>query len=425
MRRALIVVFVATALRAPSACGVDEYEQPPIEYSASTPNNSVSDLQAQLERNAVSLKYEPKQGYLRSLLEKLEIDASSQVLVFSKTSEQRDRISPRTPRAIYFNDNVYVGYCHNGSIIEVSIADPSLGAVFYTIDQKNQAKPTIERQTQRCLQCHGTSQTDNIPGFMMRSLYVNRSGLPILSEGGHYVDDTTKLEDRWGGWYVTGRLNRQAHLGNLIVRDASAPKPWKTDSNDLIDLHDQIRVDNYLTPHSDAVALMILAHQTYVHNLITKANFTARQALRYQAEFNRALGNPLDEKLESVTHRIESAGDKLLAGLLFVDEARIEKPIGGSTEFAERFVQAGPRDRKGRSLREFDLNTRLFKFPCSFLIYSSTFDALPTPMKSYIATRLKDILEARGGDSFSHLSADDRQAILEILRDTKPELWAE
>ena len=177
MHRALPLIFAMTALLASFAAGADEFEQPPIEYSANTPHNCVSDLQAQLERNSVSLKYEPKQGYLRDLLEKLKIDPASQVLVFSKTSEQRDRISPRTPRAIYFNDDVYVGYCHNGNIIEVSIADPSLGAVFYTVDQKDQAKPAIERQTQRCLQCHGTSQTDNIPGFMMRSLYVDRGGL--------------------------------------------------------------------------------------------------------------------------------------------------------------------------------------------------------------------------------------------------------
>jgi hypothetical protein len=426
MQRALTLILAMSAPWASFAWGADEYEQPPIEYSTSTPHNCVSELQAKLERNSVSLKYEPKKGYLRDLLEKLRIDPTSQVLVFSKTSEQRDRISPRTPRAIYFNDDVYVGYCHNGNILEVSIADPSLGAVFYTVDQKVKTKPVVERQTQRCLQCHGTSQTDNIPGFMMRSLYVDRGGQPILSEGGHYVDDTTPLKDRWGGWYVTGKLNGQQHLGNLIIRDRSAPKPWPDDpSHDVTELHNQISVENYLTPHSDAAALMVLAHQTYVHNLITKANFTARQALRYQVEFNRALGNPPDEKLESVTHRIESAGDKLVAGLLFLDEAPIEKPIGGSSGFVETFVQAGPRDKKGRSLRDFDLTSRLFKYPCSYLIYSRAFDELPPPMKSYVAVRLKDILEGGGGDSVSHLSADDRQSILEILRETKPDLWAE
>jgi hypothetical protein len=426
MHQALPFILVMTGLLASFAQGADDYEQPPIEYSTSTPQNCVSDLQAQFENNSVSLKYEPEQGYLRDLLEKLKVDPVSQVLVFSKTSEQRDRIAPRTPRAIYFNDDVYVGYCHNGDVIELSVADSALGAVFYTVDQRDNTKPALERQTQRCLQCHGTSQTDNIPGFMMRSLYVDGGGQPILSEGGRYVDDTTPLADRWGGWYVTGKLNGQQHLGNLIIRDRSAPKPWRDDaSHDVTELHNQISVGNYLTPHSDAVALMILSHQTYVHNLITKANFTARQALRYQVEFNRALGNPPDEKLESVTHRIEGAGDKLVAGLLFVDEAPIERPIEGNSGFAEKFVQAGPRDKKGRSLRDFDLHTRLFRYPCSYLIYSRGFDELPPPMKSYVAARLKDILEGGGGDSFSHLSADDRQAILEILRDTKPDLWAE
>lgn len=424
MHPALPIILVMTGLLASFAWGADEYEQPPIEYSTSAPQNCVSDLQAQFESSSVSLKYEPEQGYLRDLLAKLKVDPVSQVLVFSKTSEQRDRIAPHTPRAIYFNDDVYVGYCHNGGIIEVCVADPALGAVFYTVDQKVTAKARLERQTQRCLQCHGTSQTDNIPGFMMRSLYVDRGGQPILSEGSHYVDDTTPLADRWGGWYVTGKLNGQPHLGNLIIRDRGAPKPWGDDpSHDVTELQNEISVGSYLTPYSDAVALMILSHQTYVHNLITKANFTARQALRYQVEFNRALGNAPDEKLESVTHRIEGAGDKLVAGLLFVGEAPIERPIEGSSGFAEKFMQAGPRDKKGRSLRDFDLHNRLFKYPCSYLIYSRAFDELPPPMKSYVAGRLKDILEDGGGDSFSHLSADDRQAILEILRDTKPDLW--
>lgn len=426
MRRTLLLILaIVTSPKLP-AFAIDEFEQPPIEYSGSTPQNCVSTLQTALDRGDISVEYEPTFGYLRDLLKQLKIDPTSQVLVFSKTSKQRDRISPRTPRAIYFNDDTYVGYCHDGEILEVSVADPSLGAVFYSVDQNIQEKPTIVRETQSCLQCHGTSQTGNIPGFMMRSVYVDRGGLPILSEGGHYVDDTTPLEDRWGGWYVTGNLSGQQHLGNLIIGNQNAPRPWARDSaKEISDLSDQISVKNYLTPHSDAVALMVLAHQAYVHNLITKANFTTRQALRYQAEFNRALGKPEDEPLESVNHRIATAGDRLVAGLLFVDEARIEKPIAGGSGFAQKFAQSGPRDDQGRSLREFDLSSRLFKYPCSYLIYSRAFDELPSPMKSYVATRLKDILEGAGGDSFHHLSTHDRQAIVEILRDTKPNLWAE
>jgi hypothetical protein len=407
------------------AIGADEFEHPPIEYSASTPDNCISELQSAIEQDEVTLKRDSKQGYLGDLLEKLKISPTSQLLVFSKTSKQRDRIGPRTPRAIYFNDDVYVGYCHNGGEIEVSIADPHLGAVFYTLDQNSHEKPAIVRQTQSCLQCHGTTQTDEIPGFLMRSLYVDGSGLPILSEGGHYVDYTTPLADRWGGWYVTGNFGGQRHLGNLIIRDRDAPKPWKSEnSQDVADLSDRISASDYLTPYSDAVALMVFAHQTYVHNLITKANFTARQALSYQAMFSRALGKSDNEPLESVTHRIESAGEKLVQGLLFANEARIENPIRGSSGFAEKFVQIGPRDTKGRSLREFDLEKRLFKYPCSYLIYSRSFDELPPVMKNYVAKRFKDILAGNGGDEYPHLSLTDRQSIAEILRDTKPELWA-
>src|SRR5262245_34841740 len=260
----LLLLIAIASVWTPPALAIDEFEQPPIEYSASTPHNCVSDLQAALDSNAVSLAYEPQQGYLPDLLKQLKIDPTSQVLVFSKTSKQRTHISPRTPRAIYFNDDVYVGYCHNGEIMEVAVADPSLGAVFYSIDQNDQQKPAIVRQTESCLQCHGSSQTDNIPGFMMRSVYVDRGGLPILSEGGHYVDDTTPLEDRWGGWYVTGSLSGQQHLGNLIIRDQDAPRPWGSEPpKEVADLSDEISVKNYLTPYSDAVALMVFAHQTY------------------------------------------------------------------------------------------------------------------------------------------------------------------
>src|SRR5262245_11770265 len=194
--RTLAPALLATVLASSFALGDDLFEQPPIQYSASIPDNDVSRLQAAIARKEVSLKYEPRFGYLKDLLEKLKISPESQVLVFSKTSAQRDRISPRTPRAIYFNDDAYVGYCDNGNVIEVAIADPKLGAVFYTIKQAAKAKPALARQTQNCLQCHGTAQTDEIPGFLMRSVYVDTAGLPILSEGGHYVDDTTSLEDR-------------------------------------------------------------------------------------------------------------------------------------------------------------------------------------------------------------------------------------
>jgi len=408
-----------------AAFGIDEFEQAPINYSQSTPKNRVSQLQSRLDRGEVKLSRDDRFGYLASLLQALDVQRDSQTLVFSKTSMQRGRITPQTPRALYFNDDVYVGYCHEGQVLEISAVDPQLGAVFYTLDQTEVESPKFVRQTDSCLLCHGSSQTDNIPGHRVRSLYVDSSGQPVLALGSHRVDHTTPIEDRWGGWYVTGSHGSQTHLGNLVVAGLNASPPFDNASgHNLLDLSSRFPTERYLTPHSDIVALMVLEHQTLVHNLLTQANYKARQALHYEAEFNRSMKEPPTNRLDSTTARIHSAGDKLLEGLLFVDEAKLKAPIKGSTEFAKQFVQSGPRDRRGRSLRDFDLTSRMFKYPCSYLIDSDAFDQLPTLMKSYVAQRLHEVLTSKSkDDKFAHLSQADRLAILEILSETKPELW--
>jgi hypothetical protein len=411
-----------------SACWADdEFELAPIEYSKSRPANDVSALQSQLDSGEQKLQHDKRWGYLPALLDALKIPADSQMLVFSKTSMQRSRISPRTPRALYFNDDVYVGYCQNGNVIELSAADPKLGMVFYTLEQQEAARPALTRQTQSCLQCHATSSVDGIPGLLARSLFVGPSGLPMLSEGSHRVDHTTPMKDRWGGWYVTGEHGDQPHLGNLVVRDRDAIHPVKNDQgHNVVDLSDRLRVENYLTPHSDIVALMVFEHQVLVHNLLTKANFETRRALHYQAELNRALGEPETNQLESTTRRIQNAGDQLVEALLFSEEAEIKAPIKGTSAFTKLFSESGPRDSQGRSLRDFDLRTRLFRYPCSYLIYSSAFDALPPEMKTYVAARLRGVLTGEVRDeAFYHLAAADRQAILEILTETKPDLWSQ
>jgi len=425
MRQTLLCVMIAVVLNPVSVRAKDEFELSPIEYSRASPDNRVSQLQSRMSREDVVLPRKDGLGYLPALLEALQIPTESQMLVFSKTSMQRDRISPRTPRAIYFNDDAYVGYCHAGEVIEVLAADPQLGAVFYTLEQKEASRPTLTRQTQSCLQCHGTTQVDGIPGLLARSVFVGASGLPILSEGSHRVDHTTPIKDRWGGWYVTGKHGEQPHLGNLVIRDRDAPRSF-TNENDLniVDLSDRLRLTNYLTPHSDIVALMVFEHQVLVHNLLAKANFETRRALYYEAELNRALGEPAGNRLESTTRRIESVGDKLVEGLLFANEAPIVAPITGTSSFTEQFPQAGPRDSLGRSLRDFNLSTRMFKYPGSYLIYSPAFDGLPGEARTYVATRLRRVLTGEDHDeAFYHLSADDRRSILEILQETKPNLW--
>jgi hypothetical protein len=187
-------------------------------------------------------------------------------------------------------------------------------------------------------------------------------------------------------------------------------------------LADRLAVEKYLTPHSDLIALMVLEHQTLVHNHLTKANFAARQALQYETEMNRALGEPEGKRMESTSRRIQSAGNDLVEVLLLVDETKLTAPIHGTSDYASKFSQLGLRDGQGRSLRDLDLQRRLFKYPCSYLIYSPAFDGLPREMRDYVWQRLWDVLSNPNDAKFTHLSPGDRRAIVEILRDTKPNL---
>jgi len=405
-----------------------DFEQPPIAYSTAPPNNAVSKVISKIDSGQLKLAHTGEHGYLPALLKALAIPESSQVLVFSQTSLQRERISPRTPRAIYFNDLAYVGFCQQGEVLEISVADPQLGAVFYTLDQNSEKEPAFARLTDSCLLCHSSSRTENVPGHLVRSLYVTSSGQPIFSGGSNIVDHTTPFDRRWGGWYVTGTHGDQTHLGNLVVPGREVPATINNDAGqNVTELGDRFAVANYLTPHSDIVALMVLGHQTLVQNRITKASFATRQALHYQIELNRALGEPGEMRLQSTTSRIASAGEDLVEALLFLEEAELSAPVAGTSGYAEEFMKLGPRNEQGRSLRDFDLERRMFRYPCSYLIYSEAFDALPGEMKDFVWRRLWEVLaEGKDAEKFAHLSAEDRGAILAILRETKtglPDYW--
>jgi hypothetical protein len=403
----------------------DNFDAEPILYRTAKEQNAVARLQEQLDSKEVQIERDEKFGYLPSLLKALEIPESSQMLVFSKTSLQRSRIAPRTPRAIYFNDEVYVGYCQAGNVLEISAADEQLGTCFYTLPQERQASPRFEREGESCLTCHAPGSSHRLPSHLVRSVYVDASGLPMLAEGSFRVDHTTPIEQRWGGWYVTGTHGDQKHLGNLIVRQRTVQHPVENEKGqNVTELDAFLNVKNYLTPHSDLVALMVFEHQTQVHNAITQANFHSRQALHYNATLNRELGEPEDHRWGSTTSRIHSAGDTLLKCLLMCEEAKLTAPIQGTSGFAQEFAAKGSKDADGRSLRDLDLQTRLFKYPCSYLIGSKSFLALPQEVKDYVLTRLHDVLTGKDTSSeFSHLSVEDRQAILKILQDTMPELF--
>jgi hypothetical protein len=421
----LCSILTLLAAVTPGLAQVDGIEQPPINYKTARGDNTVTALQQRIDRGQTRLKFRGEHGYLPSLLKELDVPPSSQVLVFSKTSFQRERIGPKTPRAIYFNDEVYVGFCLRGDVLEVSAVDGRLGAAFYTLDQEPTDKPEFLRQRDNCLTCHASSATGGAPGHLVRSVYTDRLGMPVFSAGTHRTDHSSPFKERWGGWYVTGTHGDQRHMGNWIVQDRKDPDAeGNAAGQNLTDLRSRFTVANYLTPHSDLVALMVLEHQAECQNRLARAAITTRQALHYEESLNKELGEP-GKKWDSTVRRIESAGESLVRYMLFSGETKLTAPVAGSSAFAREFAARGPFDKKGRSLREFDLTTRLFKYPCSYLIHSRGFASLPPAAKEYVLRRLHEVLSGKDrSEPFAHLSGDDRQAILEIIRDTVPDLPA-
>jgi hypothetical protein len=397
--------------------GYVPFSEEPINYRTQEVDDPVAKLQKLLDRGGVKLTYEPAHGYLKSVLEKLEVPVSSQTLVFSKTSFQYKKISPQAPRALYFNDDVYVGQVHDGKVLEFVSFDAMQGAVFYILDEHQSDHPVFQRAELDCTQCHIAAGTRGIPGVLLRSIFTMPSGTQAIQTSAYITGQQSPLSERWGGWYVTGTHGGQTHMGNVVVQDKEDPERLdRAAGANITDLSTHINTAAYLTGSSDIVAHLVLGHQTQMHNLITLTNYQTRLALYNARQSAEALSS--DQR-----RQFEKPAEELLRYLLFVNEAPLENPVNGDSAFASEFAARGPRDPEGRSLRDFDLNTRIFKYPCSYLIYSAAFDALPEPAKRYVYHRLLEVLTGREqSPDFAKLTGEDRQAILEILLATKPGL---
>jgi hypothetical protein len=398
-------------------------EDDAIRYPTVTRNDPVGRLQTRLERGEARLEWKEPNGYLLSVLENLGIPVSSQTLVFSKTSFQQNLIAPSTPRALYFNDDVYIGWVKHGDVVEVSAVDPDKGGIFYTLDQRPVEKPKFIRHDE-CLQCHASPKTLGVPGHLVRSVFPDRDGFPQLNGGSFHTDHSSPFPERFGGWFITGTHGEARHMGNAIVPDKEKPDQIDREAGaNLKGLGERTDLSMYVSPHSDLVAHMVLAHQSTGHNLLTRVSYETRVAVSQQEGINKALGRPAGEWSDSTRRRIHGTTEVLLKYMLFTEEAALASPVKGTSNFTAEFPKAGPRDSKGRSLRDFDLRTRMFRYPMSFLIYTEAFDALPGPAKSHFYRRLREVLDGNGNDkAYARLSEQDRRNIREILIETKPEL---
>jgi len=409
--------------------GYVPFSDAPINYRSNDLNDPVAKLQKRLDAGETTLAFDDRQGYLKSVLEQLKIPVSSQTLVFSKTSFQYKKISPQTPRALYFNDDVYIGFVHDGKALEAVSFDPEQGAIFYLLDAHKAEKPVFQRAELDCTQCHIAPATRSIPGVLLRSIFPSATGTQVMQSTSFVTGQDSPLKDRWGGWYVTGTSGHQQHMGNTIVQDRDHPELLdRSAGTNITNLTGRFDKSIYLTADSDIVAHLVLGHQTQMHNLITETNYKTRIALYSETQQNKSAADPQSFNVlsEEARKQFEEPAESLVEYMLFANEVPLTDRIHGTSGFAEQFASFGPRDPGGRSLRDFDLRKRIFKYPCSYLIYSESFDALPEPAKQYVYHRLFQVLtEQDRSPAFAHLTHRDRRNILEILLATKQGLPAE
>jgi hypothetical protein len=381
-----LVVLAAPACRAQVYRDNLPASHPAIRYSDPPADDAVSPLLSRIAQGTLKLAFRAGgTGYLSGLLDSLGINPDSQMLAFAKDSFQADRISPRNPRAIYFNDEVAVGFVPGGAVLEIAALDPKQGVIFYTLENSTAGPPSFSRQ-EVCLRCHQGPATMGVPGIFVGSVFPNSLGVPAR-EGAIITDHTTPVEDRWGGWFVSAVGNAQQGRANAVAPDPAEPMT-------LEPLTGTFKPGDYLSPLCDMVALMTFEHQTQIANLLTRLGWEGRMGMNNTEQMDRDINTAIRY-------------------LTFAGEASLHHTVADFSTFAKTFGKRGPRDKLGRSLREFDLQTRLFRYPLSYMIYSRQFEALPAALRQRIYRGI-----------FVLIADKERQVVFQILSDTKPDFRA-
>jgi len=405
-----VATLNGTAQRGPAP--VHQRDHPAIQYASRPPSDRLAALAKRVAVGETKLAFNGDNGYLAAMLGALGVPLESQVVVFSETSVQAELITPKNPRALFFDDGVAVGWVRGADVLELAAHDPQQGVIFYTLNQRQTALPRLERQLS-CLTCHLSQNTQDVPGMLTFTTQLIPQDKYSYASG-FATDHRTPIADRWGGWFVTGRAG-SVHFGNTEIPQSLRPPAGAALRPRVLDsLKGVVDLRGFPAEHSDVVALMTLEHQATMINLLTRVGWAARIA-EYAAP-GASAPRPRPEALDEAIH-------ELVDYMLFVDEAPLPAGTKGSSTFAATFAARGPRDPKGRSLRDFDLQSRLFRYPCSYMVYSPAFDALPARAKTAVYDRMSAVLSGRvTGEPYTRLSPADRRSIAEILRATKPGL---
>ncbi len=350
--------------------------------------NPIARLNRDIQAGVVRLEFDRQRGYLPAVLKALNVPSESQVMVFSNGSFQGNRIGPSTPRALFFSDSLIVAWVRGG-FLEVAVPDEG-DIQFYTLGEGPVDAAPFKSRNSACQGCHAG-------GFLGPPDLIARS------------DHRTPIRERWSGWYVTGKSLPDDHQGNRTPLDGEPNALAQSRPPKLASLAKQFATGGYLSPYSDVVALLVFDHQMQM------TNFFLRMGREYRLS--------LTMNSESSEVALQETVNEVVDYLLFVDEAALPAKIEGSSGFAERFAALGPRDTQGRSLREFDLQSRLMRYPCSYMIYSQGFESLPAKAKDLLYQRMWQVLSGQERDpKYARLSQSDRQAVVAVLRDTKPDL---
>jgi hypothetical protein len=432
-----LAIAAAAALLAPvlpTSRAEDAYEREPINYWTTPLTDPVTRFQKDLESGELVLDASTERSWLRGVLAALKVPESSQVMVFSKTSLQRSHINPANPRVLYFSDEVYVGWVPGGAI-ELGAIDPAVGPVFFLLERPAPAvvhaagqtapgRPSVIRD-QECLSCHAGPMTGNVPGLMIRSVYPDAQGNPILTAGTKLTGHHSPIEQRWGGWYVTGSHDPMRHLGNALATETpqGADLDMEAGAN-ASSLARYFDVSRYLLDQSDIVALMVLEHQVNLQTMMTQAHYAVRSALHREEAMRREMPDAGPSLGDSTRRIITHEAARLVKNMLFADEAALaSEGVSSTSSFTDDFARGAPRDRDGQSLKTLHLGSRLFKNRCSYLIYSSFFDALPDRLRGEISRLLREALA--GADEHGHaqhLRPEEKSRLVQILRETKPDV---
>jgi hypothetical protein len=394
------------AAESPEPITYSDIDAPPHLYKTRTPRDRFTRMMERFDSDPALLDRSSEMAFLRSFLKALDISPSSQTLVFSTTSLQLSFISPANPRAIYFNEDIYVGYIPGGRI-EIVGLDPELGGIFYIFDIPHDQRALKFDRSNRCMNCHAGAETGFVPGLVMESVIPGPTGGSLDSfrkgRSGHGLP----LSDRFGGWHVTGAGAFTNHLGNLTGR---------MNRGDILKISNQpgTRFDfaNYPVPTSDLLPHLLHEHQLGFVNRVVEASYRARTALHQSGgKLTPEQNAELDEQSRIVTRY-----------LLFADEAALPGGgIEGDANYKTDFLRNRRPAASGAALKDFDLRARLFKNRCSYMIYSPVFEGLPAPMKERIYERLAAALTSKDRD-YDYLPAPEKKTIREILKATLNDL---